>query len=259
VDDWELRHYAIQVLSPSGELLETWSMDAIPPRMLTCDSEGSIYLGGNGVIAKLTPQGEILIRLEVPEFLDGRYADAHVSGVTANLNHIYFAFGHGRSLRAEEDVVRFTPELTEPTVVAEQQFGCCLHIDLDTFGDELLIAENSRFRINRFSTEGELIERWGSRTRDTIEGFGACCNPVNFDLAEDGYLYTAESGLGRVKRFTPEGDFVDLVGYVDTTEFDQASRLAAFSCYIPIDVSPDGERVYIMDIRAQIIRVLARN
>jgi hypothetical protein len=43
---------------------------------------------------------------------------------------------------------------------------------------------------------------------------------------------------------------------VDTTRFDQGSALAAASCYIPIEVGKDAKRIYIMDVRAFIVRVL---
>jgi hypothetical protein len=72
-------------------------------------------------------------------------------------------------------------------------------------------------------------------------------------------LYTAESGVGRVKKYSPDGKFLGLVGYVDTTKFDNGSQLAAQSCYIPIEVNHDASRIYVMDVRAAIIRVLARN
>jgi hypothetical protein len=44
---------------------------------------------------------------------------------------------------------------------------------------------------------------------------------VNFDFAPNGTLYTAESGVGRVKKYSPQGEFLGLVGYVDTTKFDR--------------------------------------
>ena len=72
----------------------------------------------------------------------------------------------------------------------------------------------------------------------------------------DALLYTAESGVGRVKKYTADGRYLGMVGYVDTTEFDRGSRLAAQSCYIPVEVNRDASRIYIMDVRAHIIRVL---
>ena len=71
-------------------------------------------------------------------------------------------------------------------------------------------------------------------------------------------IYTAESGIGRVKKYRQDGTFLGLVGYVDTTKFDRGSKLAAASCYIPVEVSPDERRVYVLDVRAEFIRVLER-
>jgi hypothetical protein len=47
-----------------------------------------------------------------------------------------------------------------------------------------------------------------------------------------------------------------VVGMVDTTNFDGNTSLAVGACYMPIEVTPDGDRVYVMDVRANIIRVL---
>ncbi len=47
-----------------------------------------------------------------------------------------------------------------------------------------------------------------------------------------------------------------VVGYVDTIKFQAANRTASLSCYIPVEISKDGKRFYVMDVRASIIRVL---
>ena len=192
------------------------------------------------------------------DIYEGYYKDAHSSGITVGEKYVFLALGFGYSLRADEDILRLDRDLGDPKVIIDKQFGCCSHIDLDTKGDELLIAENSRHRVNRFTFDGELIGRWGKRDRNGIEGFAACCNPVNFDFGDNkDVLYTAESGIGRVKKFSAKGEFLGLVGYVDTTKFDRGSRLAAMSCYIPIEVGPGAKRIYVMDVRANFIRVLA--
>jgi len=36
----------------------------------------------------------------------------------------------------------------------------------------------------------------------------------------------------------------------------RGSRRAAASCYIPVEVSDDGSRVFVMDVRANAVRVL---
>lgn len=256
-DDAHPRRYALQTLSPSGELLKDWDLpEGIQGHAVHATDEGDIYVGGDGGLVRLNESGEEMQRREFATLLDGQYAEAHASGLSVNADYVFLALGEGRSLRATEDILRLKRDLTEPFIVAKQQFGCCSHVDLECRTGELLIAENSRHRVNRMTFDGELIERWGKRDRVGIEGFAACCNPVNIDLGADGALYTAESGIGRIKKYSPQGEFLGLVGYVDTTEFDRGSHLASISCYIPVEVSADGRRVYVMDIRQNLIRVL---
>jgi hypothetical protein len=71
-------------------------------------------------------------------------------------------------------------------------------------------------------------------------------------------LYTAESGLGRVKRYTPDGDYLGLVAYVGVERFTSAGRMAASCSNIAIAVTPDGCRVYVMDYKNNLIRVLQK-
>jgi hypothetical protein len=250
------KQFAIKVVSPKGKVLDTWRLTNLEPKMLHANDDGTIYVGSEGAVAILSDRGRVMKKVEFGDLFEGEYKSAHSSGVTASEDYFFIAFGNGFSLRATEDIVRFDRDLTNPKVIVKQQFGCCSHIDLDVDGDVLLIAENSRHRVNRYSTEGELLERWGKRDRSSVQGFAACCNPVNFDFGPGNVLYTAESGIGRVKKYSPTGDYLGYVGNVDTTKFDQGSRLAAQSCYIPVEVSADGSQVFVMDVRANFIRVL---
>jgi sugar lactone lactonase YvrE len=79
---------------------------------------------------------------------------------------------------------------------------------------------------------------------------------MNLCLDAGGTLYTAESGPGRVKRYTPGGEFLGLVGYLGVTRFSRASGLAASCSNMAIAVTPDGKRVYVMDYKNKRIRVL---
>ncbi len=255
----ENRKYAIQILDPSGKRLQTWKMPNVETKNLHATEDGELYVAGSHRLVRLDARGKQLAYIEISDLLEGQFDGAHASGITVNDQYVFLALGAGRSLRATEDIVRFNRDLSHPKLVVEKQFGCCAHIDLECRSGELLVAENSRHRVNRFTFDGELLGRWGRRDREGIEGFAACCNPVNIDLGNDGRLYTAESGIGRVKMFNPDGTFLGLLGYVDTTQFDRGSRLASISCYIPIEVSADGNRIYVMDVRKNFIRVLERD
>ncbi len=252
------REHAVKVVSVDGKVKATWPLTDGPAHMLHSCPDGSTYLYGNGWLSRHDADGKQTERIALKDILAGKYAKAHASGITACDDYVFIALGDGFSLRATETVVRLSRDLKHPKVVVEQQFGCCAHLDLDVQGDVLLVAENSRHRVNRYSLEGEKLGTWGSRHRTDISQFAACCNPVNFDFGPGGELYTAESGIGRIKRYTAEGKYLGLVGYVDTTKFDGGSQLAAMSCYIPVEVAADGTRIYIMDVRAHFVRVLEK-
>lgn len=247
--------YGIQLVSPGGEVLSTWPMrGGLHAEAIQGCEDGTVYVAGNGKLAQFDADGRLLNMVDTDEVYGG---EPNTSGLCVSDQYVFVAFGMGNSLRATEDVYRFSRELAEPKKIIEEQYGCCTHLDLEVHGSELFVAENSRHRVKRFDFEGNELGRWGRRDRRNIEGFAACCNPCNTDIGPKGVIYTAESGVGRVKRFSPQGEFLDFVGYVDTTEFDGGSRLAAQSCYIPIEVNLDASRIYIMDVRAHIIRVLA--
>jgi hypothetical protein len=254
----EVREYAIRLLSSDGADIATWPTDGVRPSMIHACADGQVYVAGSGQLLRLSAEGRTISKIRFADLLDGEYRKAHASGVTANEQYFFIAFGQGFSMRATEDIVRLNRDLTTPKLLIKQQFGCCSHIDLDVKADVLFVAENSRHRVNRYTLDGAKLDTWGRRDRTSIEGFAACCNPVNIDWGPEGELYTAESGIGRVKRYSPDGEYLGLVGYVDTTKFDNGSMLAAMSCYIPVEVANDSKRIYVMDVRANFIRVLER-
>ncbi|MCB1275686.1 hypothetical protein [Prosthecobacter sp.] len=254
--DHEGHAYELKVVSPDGKVLSTWAMsDGLMPKMIFGCPDGAVYVAGGGKLAQFTEDGK-LVKMVDTDAVCGQKATA--SGICADATHVYLALGMGNSTRATEDLYKFKRDLSEPKMIVERQFGCCSHIDLRVNAGELLIAENSRHRVNLFDLDGKPKTTWGQRDRSSIEGFTACCNPCNIDFGPGGVLYTAESGVGRVKKYSPDGKFLGLVGYVDTTKFDSGGQLAATSCYIPMEVNADASRIYVMDVRAAIIRVLAK-
>ena len=105
---------------------------------------------------------------------------------------------------------------------------------------------------------GKILNKWGERDRVGLEGFGSCCNPMNIAFDGSGVLYTAESGLGRVKKYSVDGKYLGLVGYIGVERFSNAGRMAASCSNIAIASTPDGKFVYVADIKEQKIRVLRR-
>ena len=253
--------YALKIVDPkNGKVLDTWKMkDGLEPKMIHGCENGYVYIAGGGWLAAFDASGKERKRVSIDETcVENGLASGLCVGDKKGEHYVFLAVGTGNSLRATESFHRFNRDLTNPKKIIDRQYGCCGHIDIEIRDGEFIVAENSRHRVNRFTFDGEQLGTWGKRDRTNIEGFAACCNPCNTDFASGGVLYTAESGVGRVKKFSAEGEYLGFVGYVDTTKFDRGSRLAAQSCYIPIEVSKDESRIYVMDVRAHFIRVLER-
>ena len=112
-------------------------------------------------------------------------------------------------------------------------------MDVQACQQGIYVAENSRHRVARFDPAGELIGSWGERARKGLTGFQGCCNPMNVAFGPDGQVYTAESSTGRIKRYSPDGELLSIVGKVD---------LVPGCKKVSIAVSGDGSRVYMLDI-----------
>jgi len=108
-------------------------------------------------------------------------------------------------------------------------------------------AENARHRVVRFDRDGKMVGAWGRMDRTGVEGFGSCCNPMNIYFGADGLLYTAEATLGRIKRYTPDGQFKGVVG---------TAKISAGCINVTIAASRDGQRFYMLDRTGQCVRVL---
>lgn len=251
---------AIRKISPDGKTLAEWKLDFAPYSVDT-SSKSTIYVAGEGTVAKLDKNGRVVKRIQS----DGEnFPEGIPSGISATKKDVFVAVGSGWSLRSKSSIVRFDRNLNKPEVIAEDLRGCCRRLDLVSkksglFGKTgLFIAENSRYRVVACDRKGEVLSTWGSKDRTNIEGFGSCCNPMNLCFGPKGELYTAESGLARIKRYSPDGKFLGLVGYVGTERFNRAGRTAASCSNITVAVSKDASRIYVLDFKENFIRVMAK-
>ena len=242
------------------------------PEALDVAADGTIYCGGHGKLAKLDATGKVLATADVPDTAASEDTDVmkrrarttgvesrlRVSGITVVGKEVFVAFGTGWSTPSTSKLFRFDRALGKPELIAEGLRGCCQRLDITARDGQLYIAENTAFRVVRMDRDGKRLGHWGKKSRDGLEGFGACCNPMNIAFGPDGVLYTAEAGPGRIKRFTTDGKFLGLVGYAGVKRFARAGSLAASCSNIAIAVTPDGRRVYVMDYKGKRIRVLEK-
>ncbi len=171
-----------------------------------------------------------------------------VSSISATDDAVFVA------CRAQEgygfDVWRTKPDLTEAECIVTGLRGCCGQMDVQASEAGVFVAENSRKRVCRFDSKGEKVCEWGESSAESLEGFGSCCNPMNVAFGPNGEVYTAEATSGRIKRYSPDGTLVGLVGTVEIVPGCKKVSIA---------VSQDGSRVYMLDITRGHIVVMTRN
>lgn len=246
----------IRKLTPAGKTSATWNLEFAPWAIHACP-DGTIYTAGPGIVAKLDKTGKVL-NTSTPDGSNFSKGKGKPSGITATEEDVFVCVGSGWSLRSRSSIVRFDRNLGQPKTIAKDLRGCCQRLDIVAKDDVLYVAENSRYRVLRCDRQGRILSKWGNRDRKNIEGFGSCCNPMNLCFGPEGELYTAESGLGRIKRYTPDGKFLALIGHVGVERFNRAGRLAASCSNMTIAVNKDASRIYVLDFKKNIIRVLAQ-
>ena len=330
----------IRVISPEGKLLKAISLD-FGPSAINVDDQGTIYVAGNGRVAKLNARGKVLAVVDAPQIAklgplppmpepkeeseeseeEKKALEAKIAEANAKYQKAIEVYQEARSamtaakdaeakkdaeagyqkalaelgtLSRELYAMRQTPEmiamqarysamrkravtgiavagddvfvavpmvssygyavwrmdadLDNPVRIVDGLRGCCGQMDIQAHGGVLYVAENSRGQVVGYDRDGREVAAFGRRDRKSIEGFGSCCNPMNIRFGPEGEIYTSEASLGRVKRFSTEGEFLGLVG---TAEIIPGCK------HVAIDVSKDGKQVYMLDITRSQVVVLA--
>ncbi len=168
-----------------------------------------------------------------------------VSSISATDNEVYLAtrqaVGYGFQIWKTDN------QLENAKSIVSELRGCCGQMDVKANANGVYVAENSRHRVCRYDSEGTLVTAWGEGARSGLEGFGSCCNPMNVAFGPDDVVYTAEDNTGRIKRYSPEGKLLGLVGNVDLVPGCKNCSIA---------VNHDGTQVYMLDItRNHIVRM----
>jgi DNA-binding beta-propeller fold protein YncE len=253
----------IKVIDADGSVTKTIDL-SFAPESLEIASDGAVYCGGQGQLALLRSSGEVVkIGKIPPEQPTPSASPRHnrpqrVSGLAVLGGDLFVAYGSSWSVRSLSNLYRFDRQFENSVRIVEGLRGCCQRCDIVARDGVIYVAENARHRISMFDRDGKHLGNWGNRERTGLEGFGACCNPMNLCFDKEGVLYTSESGLGRVKAYNTNGELLGLVGYTAVERFERASHLASTCSNIAIAVTPDAAKIYVMDYQENLIRVLVR-
>ncbi|MEQ1905213.1 MAG: hypothetical protein ABL888_13580 [Pirellulaceae bacterium] len=135
-------------------------------------------------------------------------ANSTIPSIAATATDVFVTTSTGMGY----EVWRTDAEFENPVKVVNKLSGCCGQMDIFATEDKLLIAENTRFQVGVYDRDGKRKLEFGERAQSGDNGFGSCCNPMNVICCNNGDILTAESSIGKIKRFNAEGEMIGYVG-----------------------------------------------
>lgn len=223
----------IRVISANDTLVADWPL-SFAPEVISCYGDGQFAVAGSGAIAILDAAGKPVIEGKLP--VQATYAtaiDALGSDVVV-------------CVRAKTGyaIYRLDAKLTNPKELVKKLRGCCGQLDLKTRDEFIYVAANCNFRVRKYDRNGKRISEFGKKDDGSEESFKGCCEPKNVFLDSDGNIYAAESGRCCVKKFSPDGKYLGLVGRI--THIRSCVRVA-------IAKPSNSDQVYMLDTQHNII------
>lgn len=230
----------VRVITPKDELKATWKMP-FKPQVICTRSDGTAVVAGSGKVAIVGKDGKVTNTADIPAA--SKYSSA--AGVAAMGDDVFVCAYGGRT---GFTVYRFNSKLGGCKEIVKGLRGCCGQQDITSDGKSLYVAECGRHRVVKYDRNGKMISSFGKRDRTGLEGFAGCCEPKNLCFGPDGDLYTGSSANARIKRYTPDGKFVGVVGSPKSTRGCLRVTLA---------INKDGSRIYFLDSGKNVIRVMS--
>ena len=190
----------IKVIAPDMSVTNTIALD-FAPFAIDVAADGTIYCGGDGALAKFSASGELITSVAPPKGIASTPAGrrksnrpTRVSGLAVSEGDVFIAFGSGGSTGSRSKLFRMDRDFENPKMLREGLRGCCQRLDLAFRDGVLYVAENLAKRVLKLDRNGTALAKWGEGSRDAIEGFGSCCNPMNLFIAPDGTITSVHSG-----------------------------------------------------------------
>jgi len=104
-----------------------------------------------------------------------------------------------------------------------------LDLALDARQPSVVVAHPQKHRVERYSLEGTLTDKFGRFGMADPADFGGCCNPTNITATVDGVIAVSEKAPPRVKTYSSSGKFIaqSVAGVFDsnTKNIDLAADL----------------------------------
>ena len=79
--DYWSEHREIRVLDGSGKILRKIEIENVVPLQICGVDDGSIYLGGEYLIARIDPSGKLVEKVKIVDVIPNTNEDTHISGI----------------------------------------------------------------------------------------------------------------------------------------------------------------------------------
>jgi sugar lactone lactonase YvrE len=243
----------VLVVSPDGTVQKAIKSPTAP--YAACPTGDAICIAGKDRILIAGPDGTITKNVTIKAA--GLPTGAAPAGMASTADDIFISYCRIPGQSVSGAVYRLDADLSGAKLIGSGYRGCCGNLAIGAHDGKVYIAENASHRVVVLDREGKVVKRWGERSRDDVEGFASCCNPMALCVDKNGTVYTSESGPNRIKRYTSDGQFLGLVGELGKPIRNSATMASSCS-NTAVAVSTDGSQVFVVDERNNLIRVLVR-
>jgi sugar lactone lactonase YvrE len=227
---------AVRVISADDERLAVWRLGFMP-QAIECRDDGTAVVAGQGQVALLSSEGQVLKQQPLPD--KAETATAVGSSGADVFVCVQRSTGYA--------IYRLNENLADATLTVKGLRGCCGQMDFTARDGVLYVAANALFKVARYDRDGKELGSFGQRATGEGAGFDGCCEPKNVCFDTAGSLYTADSGSRLVRKWTTDGKYLGAVGSCEGVR----------GCVrVTIAVTRDGSKVYMLDTGRNIIRMI---
>ena len=273
----------------------SFPLDLPSPSAMAIGQDGSLYVGGDGLIVVLNGEGKETARFAVKE--QPMCLAVQPAGTVSAGNLLIGMRNHIEVLSSNGDPVAVWPSLDEKGCItslaanAEGVFAADAGNRIVLFygydgviknrigaadpnreiqgfivpspyfdlafdpSGALWVVNPGRHGLECYRSNGDLVSSW-YRSGMGLAEFCGCCNPIHIAFRSDNTLVTAEKGLSRVKLYAPDNTLLGIVVAPEAIQTHYNSSLTEAEEPPIADLAVDAhDRVLVLDRIKKAIRI----
>jgi DNA-binding beta-propeller fold protein YncE len=209
-----LNYDPVVAIDPAGRIVRSWGKGMFEnPHSVRLDPEGFLWTvdSRSSVVLKFTPEGKLLLRIEVGEQPPGRGGTRGTRGtsdIAFAAGRIFIADGYGNARVLEYDQQGRRVRQWGSAGTGPGQFN--LPHGIAAVGDTLYVADRQNGRIQWFDLEGKHLGEWGHLGK-TFSVTGAPDGNLWIGTHERNVINEAPGWLVNVERKTGR-----VLGYIES-------------------------------------------